>query len=146
MSYLCLNCYKVYKNKPKKNCCSNAIEIDDFMIPSIVLLNQKGYKTEFCCSGHIYDDVCCPYISFDSSFNNVLSEENFKNIFQNLPSPWHIEHDNGMSYDDNHVTRRTLRYDYLFGKDMVTTQNFINDANVKLLNYINTLPSLIDDN
>ncbi len=30
----------------------NAFECDDFIAPTIRVLNLKGYKTRFCCSGH----------------------------------------------------------------------------------------------
>lgn len=32
-------------------------EIDDYIAKPIQILNLKGYKTEFCCSGHPYDTV-----------------------------------------------------------------------------------------
>ena len=36
-------------------------ECDDLIAPAISLLNRKGYKTTFCCSGHPYatiDNAC----------------------------------------------------------------------------------------
>jgi hypothetical protein len=32
-------------------------EVDEFISLAIVELNKKGYKTSFCCSGHIFDDL-----------------------------------------------------------------------------------------
>ena len=32
-------------------------ECDDLIAPAISLLNKKGYKTEFCCSGHPYSTI-----------------------------------------------------------------------------------------
>ena len=32
-------------------------EIDDYIAKPVQILNQKGYKTKFCCSGHPYDTV-----------------------------------------------------------------------------------------
>jgi len=67
MKKLCLKCYNVYDYNvklqicgnymfcPSACCIGNVVEIDDNIIDVIILLNQKGYKTEYCCSGHTYD-------------------------------------------------------------------------------------------
>ena len=67
--YLCLDCGEVYNSSslhinelfsevscPKTNCDGTLIEIDELMIPIIQILNQKGYITKYCCSGH-YDYI-----------------------------------------------------------------------------------------
>ena len=41
------------------------VEIDELILPTIQLLNGKGYITQCCCSGHIYEDVIDTYISFN---------------------------------------------------------------------------------
>lgn len=62
--------------------CSNPlhhkIEIDDDIAKGIVLLNQKGYKTNFCCSGHLDRSIFDFYVSFKErqSFSNL--PDNFK--------------------------------------------------------------------
>lgn len=69
-------------------------EIDENMAPVIKLLNEKGYKTEFCCEGHYGkmvigdiepgDNRCrnsAAYIKFDSSITNLPS----------LPKDWYIQ-------------------------------------------------------
>ena len=33
----------------------NYFECDEFIAPIISLLNKKGYRTKFCCEGHLYD-------------------------------------------------------------------------------------------
>lgn len=83
MSHLCLSCYEIleeakhlryipYKNKvggyhicPK--CGGEIVEIDDFILPTIILLNQRGYKTLHCCSGHPNENISNCYIKFDES-------------------------------------------------------------------------------
>lgn len=75
--YLCLDCGEVYDSCnlninelleevwcPKTNCCGTLIEIDELLIPTIKLLNDKGYYTEFCCSGHYTGQHPRAYIKF----------------------------------------------------------------------------------
>lgn len=91
--YMCMNCYEVYdKDKikadycydniwcPKSNCVGNLIEIDELMIPTIKILNQKGYFTRFCCSGHYYDQHPNGYIMFEEGIE-----------IPNIPKDWNKE-------------------------------------------------------
>lgn len=147
MGYLCLSCYETYEISlqtcPKTSCYGCVAEIDDLMLPTVMLLNQKGYCTKFCCSGHTYEKACYPYISFDSFLNEVLSEDEFNEVFKTLPEPWYIE--------NNIPSMRTLRCK-IESDNMIESQKLICDANLKLLDFVNTLPALfcdeeeIDDN
>ena len=73
--YLCLNCFEVYSNEyrydrrdynfcPKLGCDGEVVEIDELMIPVIKTLNEKGYCTQYCCSGHYGDGYTNTYIKF----------------------------------------------------------------------------------
>ena len=73
--YLCLNCFEVYSNEyrydrrdynfcPKLGCDGEIVEIDELMIPVIKTLNEKGYCTEYCCSGHYGEGYTNTYIKF----------------------------------------------------------------------------------
>ena len=56
--FLCTMCWETYDRDlsycPKKSCDGDVVEIDDDLVPVIVELNEKGYITEYCCSGHAY--------------------------------------------------------------------------------------------
>ena len=83
MGYICLSClnefnkeelsfndkYGNYRYKcPIKKCSSyDMVEIDDLILPIIKILNQKGYKTEYCCSGHLTERDTNTYIVFDKN-------------------------------------------------------------------------------
>lgn len=76
--FLCLDCFDVYDSEmlndkffdvyegmcPKSNCNGKTICLDELMIPIIKILNQKGYTTKFCCSGH-YPGYNRTYIMFE---------------------------------------------------------------------------------
>ena len=58
-----LVCDKCFR--PKCNCNeSTRVEIDDGILDSIRILNEKGYITEFCCSGHKENAIFQCYIMF----------------------------------------------------------------------------------
>lgn len=49
------------------------VDIDELAIPWIIELNKKGYKTQFCCSGHIYEVGVFTYCrSIPISGNDVI--------------------------------------------------------------------------
>lgn len=82
MGKVCMTCYESYGNEitnltaikdedglhfscPKRGCRGDVVEIDDILVPTIILLNQKGYYTESCCSGHLEDLTRTSYIIFN---------------------------------------------------------------------------------
>lgn len=74
--YLCLSCGEVYDSPrlnitngfdiycPKTNCYGELVEVDELMIPTIKTLNEKGYRTVMCCSGHYTKKNPLAYIYF----------------------------------------------------------------------------------
>ena len=47
--------FKIYHND-QNIIPEDYVEIDELIAPVIQVLNQKGYTTKFCCSGHPLDD------------------------------------------------------------------------------------------
>lgn len=73
MNTVCLSCYALghkiarfgssyHKICPK--CGKPVTEIDELITPTIIELNRKGYKTLYCCSGHL-SSFNSFYIYFD---------------------------------------------------------------------------------
>lgn len=68
----------------------DCFEVDDAIAEIIVVLNRKGYRTAFCCSGHpdAGHDPEVAYIQFE--FGGITPET--------LPDGWYWESDGQMEY------------------------------------------------
>lgn len=79
---VCNKCFEEYCSCIDKE----MIKIDKLMLDAIKILNQKGYKTVYCCSGHLEEGVLNKaYIMFDKAYLfecfddfNIESKYNFK--------------------------------------------------------------------
>ncbi|WP_026653420.1 hypothetical protein [Butyrivibrio proteoclasticus] len=60
-------------------------ECDEEIAPVISLLNKKGYKTKFCCQGHLYDSIGCGAFS--------LNMYEGYDIYENVPGIIQIENE-----------------------------------------------------
>ena len=69
-TYVCESCFNIQRQLRKikcSECKSKMFYCDEWISPTIQLLNRKGYLTEYCCSGHYdseYEIVCGTYIKF----------------------------------------------------------------------------------
>ena len=140
MAYLCMNCYEIYDRDlgycPKVNCHQDIVEIDELMLPTIILLNQKGYMTDFCCSGHSYLEYNNPYIAFSDFLVDIFDGEEIKDMFKDLPEPWVLEEPNG-TYRRMYCWRCKIEEE-----DVIKRYKAIMDANYALLEYVTKLPWL----
>jgi hypothetical protein len=90
MGKVCMTCFESYGNEisslkasrtdegikftcPKRSCRGEVIEIDDILVPTIVLLNEKGYYTESSCSGHLEEMSTTAYIIFNEIVEKLPS-------------------------------------------------------------------------
>lgn len=118
--YLCTCCGEVYKESienseniidfsmgskvypcPKVNCMGQVIEIDDFLVSVIRNLNNLGFNTLSCCSGHSqdtsikYQDEVRTYILFARSLDGLyLYDDLLEDISKSLPNGFKLEIDN----------------------------------------------------
>lgn len=79
------------------NCNAREVELiilDNNIAPSISLLNKKGFYTNFCCEGHLYDNgvIDTSYIYFK---NDCIMK-----YLDHLPKPWEL--DMSFYHDRNH--------------------------------------------
>ena len=47
--------FDIYRTFDDPNIKGPIVEVDEMIAPIISLLNKKGYKTRYCCSGHCYE-------------------------------------------------------------------------------------------
>lgn len=98
MPNVCLGCWEMYRISldycPKKSCYAcPVVEIDELMYPIIKILNDKGYATDNCCSGHVYHNSHSAYISFGDFIQEELDTHEIERLFTNLPKGWKAEKD-----------------------------------------------------
>ena len=103
---VCLMCWEIYENDaltrefgellscPKKSCDGqDVVDLDECWIPAIRELNEKGYSTRYCCSGHLWN--------FNpNSENNGRTYIYFDDLVErkdltNLPPGFVMDADNG---------------------------------------------------
>jgi len=66
--YIKVNKYSYETECPISDCCGSIFEVDEEMIIPIKVLNDKGYATQFCCSGHLYGTPGEGYIQFYNDY------------------------------------------------------------------------------
>lgn len=69
MAYFNPNTYEIYAGSNIDGFLDGFVEIDEVIAPLIRILNLRGYKTEYCCSGH-------PLSSVDEIFTDIADAEN----------------------------------------------------------------------
>lgn len=85
-------------------CGCNVVEIDDLIVPTILELNKKGYKTRFCCSGHMYS-ISSIHIMFEGYLEDVVKN--------NLPEGFIFVESNLNSFIIRHEFVESDRYEEL---------------------------------
>lgn len=61
----------LYQDCPKRTCGGRIYTIDDSILPTIILLNSKGYTTYSSCGGHYLEEDTEIYIEFDESIKQL---------------------------------------------------------------------------
>ena len=84
-----------------KDPVENGFEVDDLIAPAVSILNKKGYRTAFCCSGHsdAGHHLELAYISF--WFGEAPPEY--------LPEGWYWDSDGQMEYEYEHADPNALQ-------------------------------------
>ena len=108
-------CHKCTKSDFKNNDEEVNIEIDSKLAFQISILNKKGYKTKFCCSGHALDEWVSSYIYFEDKIDSC-------------PEDWYID-------DDGYIIRGNRNRDWI-ELDFITRENILTNYNGNLLKWV----------
>ncbi len=115
------------------SCGGHIVEIDELIYETIYVLNSRGYKTEFCCSGHTYfNDKDSPYIMFKDKL--PIKNKHFMESFNRyLKHYFNIEGDYiiRIKYDDDSL-------DFIWN-DIIEKRQHINFLNLQLLKFAKSL-------
>lgn len=121
--YLCSKCFDILYSKYHK--CTKCdfknndeevnIEIDSKLAFQISILNKKGYKTKYCCSGHSLDEWVGTYIYFEDKIYSC-------------PEDWYID-------DDGYIIRGNRNKDWI-ELDFITRENILTNYNGNLLKWV----------
>lgn len=76
---VCMKCLITYKEGKCfcRKCMSSLEEIDTPMLDIIFDLNKKGYKTQYCCSGHPDQKIYSAYLIMNGIVNGLIAPNGF---------------------------------------------------------------------
>lgn len=123
---VCKKCFYVFKQCTCKN--KKSFECDELMVHIIKSLNLKGYKTEYCCSGHVYSE------NYDTSYIGTYILFNKLYKFKSIPKGF-IQEDEDKPFELGAIRRTCLRFKRMKGLDKFDYETQINVImnNIKLL-------------
>ena len=99
------------------------LEIDDKIAESIIKLNNKGYETAMCCSGHPDEEEIIPYVMFNRFVSYGI---------EYIPFSWVV--------DKNYKELVIRRFFTDEEKEIFTKEQLVDIAARELDNWVDTLP------
>lgn len=131
--YMNLETLEVYRSTLDPNFKGPAEEIDEMILPAIVLLNKKGYTTCFSCAGHIGPDLhdedknrlddCGYAVDVDETYISfMISSEAFENLKKHCPKDFKVDDGEDIMIFDSKISVairkliKPLGGDELFGR------------------------------
>lgn len=133
--HFCLECGEAYEvaflpnsdaydeiTCPRVHCVGgDVVKLDEMIAPSIILLNQKGYFTKYCCSGHWYK--ASSYIYFEEGFRPE----------KELPKPFVWE------YVNKEKGYNIMRAECEVKDETIFAYNWVYETNKDLFKWVNSL-------
>lgn len=128
-----------------KNCGGELFEVDELFAPIISLLNKKGYKTLFCCSGHIKSESDVLYCEKYTKYHKSISIESYIMFEQgivlpNLPDGYAMDKNDGGKHDN------TIRKSFNNKKHPKTLLREIIENTLSVLDWVEKLPEYKKEN
>ena len=97
-------------------------EVDDKIAESIIKLNNKGFETAMCCSGHPDEEEIIPYVMFNKFVSHVI---------EYIPFSWVVD-----KRFEELVIRRYFTSEE---KEIFTKEQLIDIAAKELDNWVDSL-------
>ena len=98
-------------------------EVDDKIAESIIKLNNKGFETAMCCSGHTDEKEIIPYVMFNKFVSHII---------EYIPHTWVID-----KRFEELVIRRYFTSEE---KEIFTKEQLIDIAARELDSWVDSLP------
>ena len=98
-------------------------EVDDKIAESIIKLNNKGFETAMCCSGHPDEKEIIPYVMFNKFVSHVI---------EYIPHAWVV--------DKRFKELVIRRYFTNEEKEIFTKEQLVDIAARELDNWVDSLP------
>ena len=98
-------------------------EVDDKIAESIIKLNNKGFETAMCCSGHPDEEEIIPYVMFNKFVSHVI---------EYIPFSWVVD-----KRFEELVIRRYFTSEE---KEIFTKEQLVDIAARELDNWVDSLP------
>ena len=116
---------------------TKTFEIDEKIAPHIKKLNDKGYLTDMCCSGHP-EEPCAGYITFDA-----ITSLQFITYGLTLPNGWIYNLRNGNTSRINIRMINEMSPEYNeFANSGKITEEWIDNKLKALDEWIDSLPAI----
>lgn len=81
MAFINLKTYDILEKEcPNPQFSADYFECDEEMAGVLLLLNKKGYRTLFSCSGHLYDEISDTF----EEENDALSEQKLRELYPGI--------------------------------------------------------------
>lgn len=150
-----------YINKNNYEIIDDIIEVDSLIAKTISILNQKGYNTLYCCSGHVKDprvyekyqikinemsDFPDSYIvDKTDEYYTVLKPYSFTSTYIKFDKDYKFNIlPNGFTIDEDNVLEKIIEfYDNGIKRKSNEIQEEINKTNEELLNWALELNNIV---
>ena len=144
MAYMNLETYNIFNFISNNVDKDKFVEIDELIAPIISLLNKKGYKTKFCCSGHPFVDYILDESGTGENWNAEWNENRAEHFQIDPYLNSYIMFEPGIiihSCPDNSELEMEMKHNE---KDLTFSINHYYDLEYRTVTYIEMYKLIVD--
>lgn len=113
----------------------NSFKCDINIAPIVIILNKKGYITEYCCEGHYLKN------GFIQTYILFSEDKHKKNLIKHLPNGFKHRIDTFKEYNRIHIEKIVRHKKEIFNENDFIF--YLKDTIESLLKWANDLPNVI---